>query len=36
MYYVINDLENSGIDEDKDDAAFLEIHEELLKNLKGG
>jgi hypothetical protein len=32
MYYVINDLDNPSIDEDEDDAPFLEIHEELLTN----
>lgn len=32
MYYVINDLINPSIDEDEDNAPFLEIHEELLIN----
>ncbi len=36
MYYVINDLDNPGIDEDEDDAPFLEIHEELITNPRCG
>lgn len=36
MYYVINDLDNPSIDEDQDDAPFLEIHEELIKNPRRG
>jgi len=36
MYYVINDLDNPSIDEDEDDAPFLEIHEELLTNPRRG
>lgn len=36
MYYVINDLNNPSIDEDEDDAPFLEIHEELIINPRRG
>jgi len=36
MYYVINDLDNPSIDEDDDDAPFLEIHEELITNPRRG
>ncbi len=36
MYFVINDLNNPGIDEDEDDAPFLEIHEELIVNPRRG
>ncbi len=36
MYYVINDIDNPSIDEDEDDAPFLEIHEELLTNPRQG
>lgn len=36
MYYVINDIDNPSINEDEDDAPFLEIHEELLTNPRQG
>src|SRR5690606_22958503 len=36
MYYVINDLYNPSIDEDEDDAPFLEINEEQIINPKRG
>ncbi len=36
MYFVINDLDNPGIDEDKEDSPFLEIHEELITNPRRG